>query len=77
VSKSVTKEYKSCPICGPGTISKRPAALKKNIMENHGRKRLSVNHPWRSMLGFDGSVDFDMPIVPTTRKDGWIDTNII
>ena len=29
------------------------------------------------MLGFDGSVDFDMSIVPAIRKDGWIDTNII
>jgi hypothetical protein len=34
VAGCVTKGYKSCPVYGPDTISRRSAALKKNLNDN-------------------------------------------
>jgi hypothetical protein len=61
VAGCVTKGYKSCPMCGPGTISRRSVALKKNLNDNQARRWLPSDHHWRSSLGFDGKEEFRCP----------------
>jgi hypothetical protein len=43
----VTKGYKSYPICGPCTISRRSVVLKKNLNDNQGCRWLPRDHHWR------------------------------
>jgi hypothetical protein len=69
VAGCVTKGYKSCPICGPETISRRSAALKKNLNDNQAHRWLPTDHHWRSSLGFDGQEKGRPPPIPVTGED--------
>ena len=69
VAGCVTKGYKSCPICGPGTISRRSVALKKNLNDNQHRRWLPPEHPWRESLGFDGKEERETCPVRVTGED--------
>jgi hypothetical protein len=69
VAGCVTKGYKSYPICGPGTISRRSAALKKNLNDNQHRRWLPAEHPWRESLGFDGKEESREPPIRVTGED--------
>ena len=44
VTGCVTKGYKSCHVYGPSTISRRSAALKKNLNDNQARRWLPIDH---------------------------------
>jgi hypothetical protein len=69
VAGRVTKGYKSCPICGPGTISRRSAALKFFFNDNQARRWLPPDHPWRRAAGFDGSEEIRAAPIPVTGED--------
>jgi hypothetical protein len=69
VAGCVTKGYKSCPVCGPGTISRRLVVLKKNLNDNQYRRWLPRDHHWRESLGFDGKEECEECPVRVTRGD--------
>jgi hypothetical protein len=69
VAGCVTKGYKSCPICGPGTISRRSMALKKNLNDNQHRRWLPPGHHWRESLGFDGKEEWEACPLRVTGED--------
>jgi hypothetical protein len=69
VAGCVTKGYKSCPICGPGTISRRSAALKKNVNDNQHRRWLPPGHHWRQSSGFDRKEEHEDCPIRVTGED--------
>jgi hypothetical protein len=69
VAGCVIKGYKSCSICGPGTISRRSVQLKKNLNDNQVRKWLPPEHPWRCTHGFDGEVEHGGAPLLVTGED--------
>ena len=83
VAGCVTKGYRGCPICGPGTISRRSRALKKNIYNNQARRFLPEGHRDRTSTidDFDGRQELrsrPKPVTPDevirwgTLRQGWI-----
>ena len=59
VAGCVTKGYKGCPVCGPGTISRRSRALHKNVYEGQYRRWLPLRHPWRAAISLFDNVAED------------------
>jgi hypothetical protein len=60
VAGCMTKGFHACPVCGPSTVSRRSAALKKNVYDDQHRKWLPLNHPFRSSLLFKRRVEMDI-----------------
>ena len=58
VAGCVTKGYHGCPVCGPFTVSRRSAFLKKNVYEHQARMHLPVDHEMRTNTrDFRGEVE--------------------
>lgn len=71
VAGCVTKGYRGCPICGHGTISRRSAALKKNVYDKQHRRWLPPEHPYRLGIvgGYAGPPEHRGPPPMRTAAD--------
>lgn len=70
VAGCVTKGYRGCPICGPGTISRRSLALHKNVYDDQYRRFLPCGHPWRmARTEFSGVAEHRNPPPKVTSSD--------
>ena len=67
ISGLTTKGFKACPVCGPHTISRRSALLRKNIYCNCHRRYLPQDHYFRAAgAAFDNEAMAEIEEQPLT-----------
>jgi hypothetical protein len=67
ISGLTTKGFKGCPVCGPHTISRRSAILRKNVYCSCHRKYLPEDHHFRgAVAAFDNAPCDEIKEPPLT-----------
>jgi hypothetical protein len=67
ISGLTTRGFKGCPVCGPHTISRRSAILRKNVYCNCHRRYLPRDHHFRGPdAAFDNEANDEMDLPPLT-----------
>jgi hypothetical protein len=67
ISGLTTRGFKGCPVCGPHTISRRSAILRKNVYCNCHRRYLRQDHHFRGAdAAFDNEPNDEIESPPLT-----------